>query len=97
MVEYSALSLRRYKKERNLNIGDLAKIDGQITLMMNWEDRDYPELTKKMRILSDTAIGLEEYKDTPIADVHKEYITVCQKILKREWARLKSDLKNKRV
>lgn len=47
MVEYSALSLQRYNKDRNLNIGDLARIDGQITLMMNWEDSDYPELTKK--------------------------------------------------
>lgn len=97
MVEYSTLCLRRYKKSENIGIGDLAQIDGQIELMMNWEDKDYLELSSKMTALKHTAIGLEEYKDTPIADVHSEYITVCQRILKREWTRLKDDLKKKRI
>lgn len=96
MVEYSSLSLQRYNKHENLNIGDLAKIDGQITLMMNWEDRDYLELTRKMKVLSQTAMESRQ-ENSLIEDAHNEYITVCQAILKREWDRLKGDLKNKRV
>ncbi len=96
MVEYSVLCLRR-QKDRNGELGDLAKIDGQITLMMNWEDENYPELEKAMRVLSKAVMRLEGQKGDHIVDIHAEYITVCQKILKREWNRLKEDLKKKRV
>lgn len=96
MVEYSALCLRR-QKEQNGDIGDLANINGQITLMMNWEDENYPELEEKMKNLSKKAIGLEELKENHMSDINDEYISVCQKILRREWARLKNDLKKKRV
>jgi len=65
--------------------------------MMNWEDENYPELEEKMKNLSKKAIGLEELKENHMSDINDEYISVCQKILRREWARLKNDLKKKRV
>jgi hypothetical protein len=96
MVEYSAQCLRR-QKEQNGDIGDLASINGQIMLMMNWEDENYPQLEEKMKNLSKKAIGLVELKNNHMSDINGEYISVCQKILRREWARLKNDLKKKRV
>lgn len=96
MVKYSALCLDHYTGQKG-NIGNLANIDGHITLMMNWKDKDYKKLEVSMKVLLSTAMRLEGYKDKSIGDVHSEYITICQGILKREWNRLKIDIDEKRI
>lgn len=96
MVRYSALCLDHYKG-RKRSLGDLADIDSQITLMMNQEDEDYEKLIKSMNDLDKKAMGFPEYDGKCIAELHQNYITICQGILKREWNRLKTDIKKKRV
>lgn len=69
------------------------RLGTKIELLMNPNDPDFPALKDVMyRYLaaSDMSV-LEKYRINP------EFVNVSQRILKREWDRLKADVKHKRI
>jgi hypothetical protein len=60
----------------------------KIELLMDPLDRDYDDLEKSLYSFLHSADGdtYEKYSNNP------KFVEVCQKILKREWVRLKKDL-----
>ena len=64
------------------------KLGTEIELLMNPNDKDYCALKDSLYSFLSSAKGsvIEKYKNNP------RYIEICQKILKREWERLKTDL-----
>lgn len=62
----------------------------KIELLMNPSDPDYSALEKVLYSFLKSADGnrLDKYRNNP------EYVKICQRILKREWERLKFDLNN---
>lgn len=67
------------------------RLGTKIELLMNPEDPDYQDLSRMMyRFLIDS-----ESEDSAKYGNNAEFVEICQKILKREWERLKADLENK--
>lgn len=67
------------------------RLGTKIELLMNPEDPDYQDLSRMMyRFLIDS-----EGEDSAKYGNNAEFVEICQKILKREWERLKADLENK--
>lgn len=66
------------------------KLGTEIELLMNPNDEDYRALQDSLYsfLSSAKASAIEKYKNNP------GYIEICQKILKREWERLKTDLEH---
>lgn len=66
------------------------KLGTKIELLMNPDDPDYPALQQQMYRFLQVADGdtIDKYSQ------NAEFVELCQKILKREWDRLKSDVKN---
>ena len=66
------------------------KLGTKIELLMNPGDPDYPVLQKQMYEFLSVSDGdvIDKYSR------NAEFIETCQKILKREWDRLKSDIQN---
>lgn len=64
------------------------KLGTEIELLMNPKDEDYHALKDSLYSFMNSANGckIEKYRNNP------RYIEICQKILKREWERLKTDL-----
>ena len=64
------------------------KLGTKIELLMNPNDPDYLELQRQMYEFLSVSNG-----DTVVKYSHNpQFIELCQKILKREWDRLKSDM-----
>ena len=65
------------------------KLGTKIELLMNPDDPDYENLQKLMYdfLIAADANTIDKYS------LNSEFITLCQKILKREWDRLKADIK----
>ena len=97
MIAYFALvSSRKAKGEITLNKEDHFKSISHaksIQLLMNPDDEDYSNLLSTMLNLTAWASSDEEV-DFDNLDVLHLYTDICQKILKREWERLKSDKKD---
>lgn len=66
------------------------KLGTKIELLMNPSDPDYPALQAQMYKFLSVADGDTVNKYSQNA----EFIELCQRILKREWDRLKSDIHN---
>jgi hypothetical protein len=64
------------------------RLGTKIELLMNPGDPDYPALQKLMYAFLYSAEGdvTEKYGN------NAEYVSICQKILKREWDRLRQDI-----
>ena len=65
------------------------KLGTKIELLMNPNDPDYPELQKQMYRFLAVSEGdtIDKYSQ------NAEFVALCQRILKREWDRLKSDIR----
>ena len=64
------------------------KLGTKIELLMNPDDPDYKNLQAQMYEFFSVADGETHHKYSK----NSEFIKLCQKILKREWDRLKSDI-----
>ncbi|MCA0948491.1 hypothetical protein LCM08_26475 [Salipiger pacificus] len=67
------------------------RLGTKIELLMNPNDPDYKELSDLMYrfLMASDGEAIDKYGN------NAEFIDVCQRILKREWERLKSDLESK--
>lgn len=67
------------------------RLGTKIELLMNPNDPDYPDLSNLMYrfLMASDGEAIAKYGN------NAEFVDVCQKILKREWERLKADLENK--
>ena len=67
------------------------RLGTKIELLMNPNDPDYPKLSNLMYhfLLASDGGAIVKYSN------NAEFVDVCQKILKREWERLKTDLGEK--
>lgn len=66
------------------------KLGTKIELLMNPNDPDYQELQSQMYSFLSAANGdaIDKFSN------NAAYISLCQRILKREWDRLKSDIRS---
>lgn len=66
------------------------KLGTKIELLMNPNDPDYPELQQQMYAFLSVSDGdtVDKYSQNP------KFIELCQRILKREWDRLKRDIQS---
>ncbi|SNR34803.1 hypothetical protein SAMN06265370_102308 [Puniceibacterium sediminis] len=96
MVDYSSICVVSYQEGKG-DVGELSKIEGSINLMMNWNDKDYLELNRTMKALSRASVPIENDDGRKMDEIYKAYFKVCNAILKREWKRLKDDLRKKQV
>ena len=63
------------------------RLGTKIELLMNPNDTDYGSLHALLEEFFDKASATEDEK----FEVDERYVAICQRILKREWNRLKSD------
>ena len=68
------------------------KLGTKIELLMNPDDEDYNTLHKSLEDFFDKAPAPREEK----FEVDEKYVEICQRILKREWKRLKDGLEEKK-
>jgi len=64
-------------------------IISQVTLLVNPEESDHAALLRLMRKLPTVAISKKDDQVTEVVALDTEYIALAQKILKREWERVK--------
>ena len=64
------------------------RLGTKIELLMNRNDEDYEPLHDMLEAFYDKASA----PDTEKFDVDEKYVAICQRILKREWDRLKFKL-----
>ncbi|MBR6123890.1 hypothetical protein IKQ19_09915 [Candidatus Saccharibacteria bacterium] len=69
-------------------IRDFYLLGTKIELLMNPDDEDYGALHETLEAFYDAETKTENEKFS----VDEKYVKVCQRILKREWERLKKDV-----
>ena len=72
------------------NERDFYRLGTKIELLMNPEDPEYQTLQKYMYnyLMASEGDTIDKYSQ------NAAFVELCQKILKREWDRLKSDIQN---
>lgn len=69
-------------------IRDFYLLGTKIELLMNPNDEDYEALHETLEAFYDAGTRTENEKFS----VDEKYVKICQRILKREWERLKKDV-----
>ena len=89
MTRFFAMCNEKRNAPADVKAGKLHESGTKIELSMNPSDSDYNELRSAM-----FAIYSEVPADTTAETLDDRYVTVCQKILKREWDVLKGDIRD---
>jgi len=70
----------------------ITELEHQLKLYLNPNEKDHLELIEKIKIMTNH-ISASNYKDDEkFWDSHNEVMNISQKILKREWERVKNDI-----
>ena len=88
MAEFQSLGITPGHKPASDR--EFYRLGTKIELLMNPDDPDYNKLQNSLYAFLESSEGdiVEKYGNNP------EFISICQRVLKREWARLKDDLRD---